>query len=207
MNIIYLTFIVLSFFIWLIFVELLKPRYLVGLTAVAAVLILINTFFYQPFRIPTTSMVPTLVDGDFIIANKFYYKTHDPKPGDVILFELPRNPRQTFIKRVIGKPGDKIEIQAKILFINNKAIYESYAIHTDPLIIPPNAQPRDYFGPVIVPENHLFVLGDNRDFSSDSRFWGFLPRRSVKGNVSHIYWSCDGVNNKVRWNRIGKAVQ
>jgi len=207
MNSIYLITIILGFFFWLIFVELLKPRYLLLLIIVAAAFLSIKTFFFQPFKIPTTSMVPTLLAGDQILVNKLYYTSHDPLPGDVILFELPRNPRQTFIKRIVGKPGDQIKINTKILFVNGKAILEPYAINKDPQIIPEQAQPRDYFGPVIVPEGHLFLLGDNRDFSSDSRFWGCLPIRGVKGKVSTIYWSYDNEQRKIRWSRIGNRVK
>ncbi|MBW1643159.1 MAG: signal peptidase I [Deltaproteobacteria bacterium] len=206
MNIIYLIFIILAFFFWLVFIELLKPRYLVLLITFIAIISLTKIFFFQPYKIPAKSMVPTLRTGDHIIVNKFFYNMHDPLPGDVIIFELTRNPKQAFIKRIIGQPGDKIEIRSKALYINDKRIYEQYAINIDPQIIPPKTQPRDFFGPINVPKNHLFMLGDNRDFSSDSRFWGFLPMEGVKGKVSYIYWSLDSENKKVRWKRIGKSV-
>jgi signal peptidase I len=207
MNIIYLALIVLAFFFWLIFVELLKPRHLMLLFVFVAIISLTNAYFFSPYKIPAKSMVPTLLNGDHILVNKFFYTMHDPLPGDVVIFELPRNPRQAFIKRIIGQPGDKIEIKGKALYINDKRIREQYAVNIDPQIMPPKAQPRDFFGPIIVPENHLFVLGDNRDYSSDSRFWGFLPMEGVKGKVSNIYWSWDNENKKVRWKRIGKSVK
>jgi len=207
MNIIYLTFIVLAFFFWLVFVELLKPKYIALLLLFMATIALTNTYFFSPYKIPAKSMMPTLLAGDHILVNKFFYNMHDPLPGDVIIFELPRNPRQAFIKRIIGQPGDKIEIKGKALYINDKNIRERYAINMDPQIIPQKVQPRDFFGPIIVPKNYLFMLGDNRDYSSDSRFWGFLPMKGVKGKVSNIYWSWDNENNKIRWSRIGKFVK
>jgi len=207
MNIIYLIFMVLTFFFWLVFIELLKPRYFVILIVFIAIISLTKTFFFQPYKIPAKSMVPTLLTGDRILVNKFFYNIHDPLPGDVIIFELPRNPKQAFIKRIIGQPGDKIEIRGKALYINDKHIREQYAINIDPKIIPQKAQPRDFFGPIIVPKDHLFMLGDNRDYSSDSRFWGFLPMEGIKGKVSNIYWSWDNENNKTRWKRIGKSVK
>ncbi|MCJ7773009.1 MAG: signal peptidase I [Desulfobacterales bacterium] len=207
MNIIYLVIIIFAFFLWLIFVELLKPKYLLLLIVLIAALSLTKTYFYQPYKIPAKSMIPTLLAGDHILVNKFFYYVHEPLPGDVIIFELPRNPKQAFIKRIIGKPGDKIEIKAKALYINDIVISEPYTINTDPQIIPQKAQPRDFFGPIIVPKNHLFMLGDNRDYSSDSRFWGFLPIDGVKGKVSNIYWSWDNENKNVRWERIGKFIK
>jgi len=207
MNIIYLAFIVFAFFFWLIFVELLKPRYLIMFISFIAIIFITKTFFVQPYKIPAKSMTPTLLNGDHILVNKFFYNTHDPLPGHVVLFELPRNPKQIFIKRIIGRPGDKIEIKNKKLFINEKLTREPYAINMDLQTMPQKAQPRDFFGPVIVPDDHFFMLGDNRDFSSDSRFWGFLPMEGIKGKVSNIYWSWDKDNNKVRWNRIGKSVK
>ena len=207
MNIIYLAVIVFAFLFWLIFVELLKPKYLLLLLLFMATIALTNTYFFSPYKIPAKSMVPTLLSGDHILVNKFFYNIHDPVPGDVIIFELPRNPRQAFIKRIIGQPGDKIEIRSKALYINDKRILEQYAINIDPQTIPQKAQPRDFFGPVTVPKDHLFMLGDNRDYSSDSRFWGFLPKEGVKGKVSNIYWSWDNENKKVRWKRIGKSVK
>ena len=207
MNIIYLTFIVFAFFFWLIFVELLKPRYLIFLIVCVTIITLTTTYIFSPYKIPAKSMVPTLMAGDHIIVNKIFFKKHALQPGDVILFELPRNPKQLFVKRIIGKPGDKIEIKGKTLYVNAEIIYEPYSISLDPHIIPQKTQPRDFFGPIIVPKNHLFVLGDNRDYSSDSRFWGFLPIKGIKGKVSNIYWSWDKENRKVRWKRIGKSVK
>lgn len=172
-----------------------------------AIISLTNVYFFSPYKIPAKSMVPTLLNGDHILVNKFFYYVREPLPGDIIIFELPRNPKQAFIKRIIGKPGDKIEIKAKALYINDIVISEPYTINTDPQIIPQEAQPRDFFGPIIVPKNHLFMLGDNRDYSSDSRFWGFLPVDGVKGKVSNIYWSWDKENKNVRWERIGKSVK
>jgi len=151
-------------------------------------------------------MIPTLLPGDRIIVDKFFYHSNEPKPGDVVLFELPRNPNQIFIKRLIGLPGDTVEVKNKFLYINGKQMHEPYALNLDSQIIPQKTQPRDFFGPVHVPKNQLFMLGDNRDFSSDSRFWGFLPVYGVKGKVLLVYWSWDNANRTIRWNRIGKFI-
>jgi signal peptidase I len=202
-----LAVIVFAFFFWLIFIELLKPKYLLLITLFIVAIALSNTYLISPYKIPAKSMVPTLLNGDHILVNKFSYNLHDPLRGDVIIFELPRNPKQTFIKRIIGLPDDKIEIRAKALYINDTVTREHYAINMDPQTIPKKAQPRDYFGPISVPKDHVFMLGDNRDYSSDSRFWGFLPMEGIKGKVSNIYWSWDEENRKVRWKRIGKTVK
>jgi len=206
MNVLYLAFIVISFFLWLIFVELLKPKYIFIFAIIVISIVIINTYFFSPYKIPAKSMIPSLMPGDRIIVNKFFYQTREPRPGDVILFELPRNPDQIFIKRLIGLPGDKVEINSKVLYINDKPIHESYALNLDTQVIPKETQPRDFFGPVRVPRDHLFMLGDNRDYSSDSRFWGFLPANGIKGKVVMVYWSRDNATGNIRWGRIGKCI-
>ncbi len=162
--------------------------------------IIIRAFLIQAFKIPTSSMEDTLLIGDHIIANKFIYGTtiifkkekilkfKHPKRGDVVIFRYPNDPKYMFIKRCIGIPGDIIEIKDKILYINGKKIDESYVFHKDIRTIPREYSPRDNFGPVKVPENHIFVMGDNRDFSADSRFWGFLPYRYLRGQAWIVYW-------------------
>ena len=109
-----------------------------------------------------------------------------------------------FIKRVVGLPGDTIEGRDKIIYVNNEPLEEPYAVHTDPHINPKGAKTRDNFGPITVPDNALFVMGDNRDESFDSRFWGFVDRKNIKGKAFVIYWSKDKEKSLVRWGRIGK---
>jgi len=183
---------------------------------VAVVLALfIRAFVVQAFKIPSGSMKDTLLIGDHILVNKFIYgvkmpfinKTlipiKDPQRGDIIVFRYPGEPDKDFIKRVIAVEGDTIEIRNKHVYVNHKPVKSDYARYTDPHIIPGAIQPRDNFGPVTVPEGHLFVMGDNRDHSYDSRFWGFVDMDAVKGKAFMIYWSWDKEDFGVRWRRIG----
>lgn len=187
---------------------------------VAVILALfIRTFVVQAFKIPSGSMKDTLLIGDHILVNKFIYgvkapflhKTmipiKDPQRGDIIVFEFPEDPSKDFIKRVIGLPGDVVEIRNKKLVVNGKRIKDAHSIHKDPKIFPARLQPRDNLGPITVPEHKLFVMGDNRDFSYDSRFWGFVDLLAVKGKAFIIYWSWDKENFGVRWGRLGHLLE
>lgn len=187
--------------------------------------LLIRSFVVQAFKIPSGSMLETLQIGDHILVNKFIYGVKIPflrsaiipgkKPGhnDVIVFIPPHDPDKDFIKRVVAVEGDVVEILDKQLYINNKKITGGYEIFSDPSIIPKNSSRglRDNFGPVIVPANSLFCMGDNRDTSYDSRFWGFVDLKAVKGKAFMIYWSWNSKNsgsflNYVRWNRFGQII-
>lgn len=199
---------------------------------VAIVLALfIRTFVVQAFKIPSGSMKETLQIGDHILVNKFIYGVKipflqttlipisEPDREDIIVFRYPEDPGKDFIKRVVGIAGDVIEIRDKELYVNNVLQDpESYVIHSDPRIFPAGLTPRDNFGPVKVPENSLFVMGDNRDNSHDGRFWGFVDLKAVKGKAFIIYWSWDKENfkgghdwltfwNYVRWNRFGQLLK
>jgi signal peptidase I len=167
--------------------------------AIAVILALfIRTFVVQAFKIPSGSMEPTLLVGDHILVNKFIYgikipylrKTiipiSEPKRDDVIVFIYPVDQSKDFIKRVIGLPGDTIEIEGEDIFINGKRFDDPYGHYTEG---PSSRANRGRFGPWKVPEGHLFVMGDNRDHSYDSRFWGFVPLSFVKGEAFIIYWS------------------
>jgi signal peptidase I len=187
----------------------------------------IRTFVVQAFKIPSGSMIPTLKIGDHILVNKFIYGIHIPftddtvfamtlpKRGDVIVFKYPEDETKDFIKRVIGMPGDTIMIEDKRVSVNGQALKEPYVIHQDPLTLPRGSQPRDYLGPIVVPEGDYFVMGDNRDQSLDSRYWGFVKTDKIEGRAFRIYWSCDAKESlvclfdwrKVRWQRIGMAIQ
>lgn len=169
--------------------------------AIAILLALfIRTFVVQAFKIPSGSMEPTLLIGDHILVNKFLYGVKTPfihntlipvsKPerDDVIVFIYPVDKSKDFIKRVIALPGDKIEIVDRRIYINNEPYVDKYGFYNQHNTKGRN--PGGYrFGPVTVPEDHYFVMGDNRDHSYDSRFWGFVPFRSVKGKAFIIYWS------------------
>jgi signal peptidase I len=151
-------------------------------------------------------MKPTLLVGDHILVNKLPNSTDQIERGDIIVFPYPPDPRKDFLKRVVGLPGDLFEIRDKEIYINNHPLQEGYIIHTDKNIIPAEVRPRDNFGPLNVPPDSVFVLGDNRDESFDSRYWGIVELNKVKGKVTKIYWSWDKENSQVRWIRIGQTV-
>ena len=163
-------------------------------------------------------MLNTLLIGDHILVNKFIYGIKDPfsgntwipvkKPGrgDVVVFKYPLNPSQDYIKRVIGTEGDQIEIKNKKVYVNGEPQDDSYAIFLDSKILPAGEQGRDNMGLKTVPANSLFVMGDNRDNSYDSRFWNFVELKAVKGKAFIFYWSWDKKNFSVRWNRIGHLI-
>ena len=187
---------------------------------VAIVLALfIRTFVIQAFKIPSGSMKETLKIGDHILVNKFIYGVKmpflqttiipikNPKRGDIVVFKFPEDPSKDFIKRVIGVAGDVVEVRDKKVYVNSKLLNHDFGIHTDSYIFPASVQPRDNFGPVVVPPHSLFVMGDNRDQSYDSRFWGFVDLKAVKGKALIIYWSWDKDNFGVRWNRIGHLLK
>ena len=165
--------------------------------------IIFGTFIAQPYGIPAKSMQPTILKGDYILVNKYVYYFAEPRPGDIILFPHPKASNRDFIKRLIATEGDLVEIRDKQVYINEKKLQESYVIHNDPMIIPQKIRPRDNFGPITVPPNFIFVLGDNRDNSFDSRHWGFLDKRKVKGKASSVYWSWNQEGFRMRWKRIG----
>ncbi|MGK2945751.1 MAG: signal peptidase I [Desulfuromonadales bacterium] len=189
---------------------------------VAAVLaLIIRTFVVQAFKIPSGSMEDTLLIGDHLLVNKFIYglqvpfsdeptlSIQDPERGDIIVFEFPEDKgksyfqRRDFIKRIIGVPGDKIEIRSKNVYINGERYLTPEAVYKDGTL---TAGPRDNMPEVIVPEDNYFVMGDNRDRSYDSRFWGFVDRSVIKGKAFIKYWSWDSENFRPRWSRIGRMI-
>jgi len=179
----------------------------------------IRTFFVQAFKIPSGSMIPTLQIGDWLLVNKVMYgikipvlrKTlipfTKPKRGDVVVFIYPMDRSKDFIKRVVGVGGDIIEIKNKKIYINGTPFDDTHGIYTDSLILPRSMQPRDNFGPVKVPNGHIFAMGDNRDNSYDSRFWGFVNLKDVVGKAFIIYWSWNRENHNLRWDRLGKIIR
>lgn len=195
-----------------------KGRLRENLEAVLIAIVLalfIRTFVVQAFKIPSGSMKPTLKIGDHILVNKFIYgvklpfseitliPVSDPDRGDIIVFEYPVEPDKDFIKRVIGLPGDTVEIRDKKVYVNAKPLNHHYGMHTDNQTLPSAVNHRDNFGPVTVPEGAYFVLGDNRDNSYDSRFWGFVEEEIIKGEAFIIYWSWNSQEFGVRWDRLG----
>jgi signal peptidase I len=179
---------------------------------------LITTFVIKMYKIPSRSMVPTLLVGDQLVVNKFIYGIKipyfrntiipltDPQRGDIIVFIYPNDRSLDFIKRVIGIGGDTIAIQDKKIFINGKLFKDKSGLYTDKIIYQGSVQPRDNFGTVTVPKGSLFVLGDNRDESMDSRFWGFVDLKDVQGKAFIIYWSWNREENNIRWQRMGNLL-
>ena len=182
--------------------------------AIALALVL-TTFVVQAFKIPSGSMLETLQIGDHLLVNKFLYGLRnpfnddylirgvEPSVGDIIVFRYPKDRSLDYIKRIAGVPGDTLEMRNKVLFRNGVEVKEPYTQHSQPLVMIPG---RDNWGPITVPEDKFFALGDNRDDSSDSRFWGFLDRKDIRGKAWRIYWSAEGLSN-IRLNRIGKLVE
>ena len=182
-------------------------------------------------------MIPTLLIGDHILVSKLAYGFQLPKDcefqlafppvtcysssivlefdppqrGDVIVFRYPEDEHKDFIKRVVGTPGDVIEIKHKQVIINGEPfIDKDFTQRVDPGIIDGRINPRDNFGPITVPPESYFVMGDNRDQSLDSRFWGFVKMNKIKGRAFLVYWSWNGQGewtDWVRWNRIGKSIE
>jgi signal peptidase I len=178
----------------------------------------LRAFVIQAFRIPSESMLDTLLVGDFLFVNKFEYGpklpfTHirlpgirKPQRGDVIVFQFPQDPTKDFIKRCIATGGQTVEIRNKQVYVDGVKLREPYAVHKDPGIRPPGYDFRDNFGPYTVPPGELFMMGDNRDNSNDARFWGPLKMDLVKGRAMFLYWSWDSQKNWPRWNRIFQAI-
>jgi signal peptidase I len=187
--------------------------------------LVIRTFLVQAFKIPSSSMEPTLLVGDHILVSKFIYGIripylgkkfltfHKPERGDIIVFIYPEDPKKDFIKRVIATEGEEIQIKDKQIFINGGPIEDPWGDYRDrnAPFVPSYLRPRDNYGPKVVPTNSLFVLGDNRDNSQDSRYWGFVDLSAVKGKAFIIYFSYNKMANdllgKVRWIRFGKLIR
>lgn len=186
----------------------------------------IRTFVVQAFKIPSGSMLPTLLIGDHLLVNKFMYGVkmpftgkllipfNEPERGDVVVFRFPKDRSVDYIKRVIGTPGDTVEIREKKVYINGEPIEDPYAHISTPSVLNANASPRDNFGPVLVPDDRIFVMGDNRDNSYDSRFWGFVDQKDILGKAFILYWSWDIDKpllsldrlTSIRWKRLANII-
>lgn len=156
-----------------------------------------EVFRFSVYKMPTGSMEPTLSIGDYFVTDSKYFIKNELQRGDLVILQYPKDPSKDFVKRVVALEGEKIEIRNKQVYINDEAIPERYKIHND---IRFDVAERDNFGPALVPSDHCFVLGDSRDNSMDSRFWGFLPVHTIKGTPLYIYWAKDK-------NRIGKKIK
>ncbi|HEX9878802.1 MAG TPA: signal peptidase I [Candidatus Binatia bacterium] len=188
----------------------------IGIALIAA--LFIRTFIVQAFKIPSGSMLPTLQIGDHILVNKLSYGIRvplldryfvsfgKPEKGDVVVFVYPVDRSKDFIKRVVGAEGDQVEIRDKHVIINGKPVEDSHAFFEDGQVVDGGVRLRDNYGPKTVPPGHIFVMGDNRDRSYDSRFWGYVDLEDVKGKAFVIYWSWDGIDRWVRWERTGSVI-
>jgi signal peptidase I len=193
-------------------------EYAEAIIVALALALFIRTFVVQAFKIPSGSMEPTLEIGDHILVNKFIYGVkipftsiqlfplEKPKRGDVIVFIYPLDPSKDFIKRVVAVEEDTVKIINKKLYINGVQVPDPHGVYTDESSFSGEVQKRDNFGPVTVPKGTLFVLGDNRDRSLDSRFWGYVPLAEVRGRAFIIYWSWDSQGTTVRWSRLGHLI-
>ncbi len=202
------------------------------------IVLLLRSFLAEPFRIPSGSMLPTLLIGDYILVNKFTYgirlpvvktkifEISSPKRGDVVVFRYPGNEEINFIKRIIGLPGDKISYKNKTIFVNNFEHKKILTLEHDYLsefsrpeidiflenntkkiystlndnMSPPNDEK------FIVPEGKYFVMGDNRDHSSDSRYWGFVPEKNLVGKAFLIWLSFDSNKFSIKLDRVGDSI-
>ena len=175
-----------------------------------------RTYVVQAFKIPTASMEENLLVGDHILVNKYIFgpdgiasgiePTRGVRRGDVVVFKFPDEPARDFIKRCVGLPGDEIKIVDKALFINGEKVDdEEYTYRFDSrtypksVFIPDHYSHRDNFGPFVVPEGEYFFLGDNRDNSNDSRYWGSVPASYIKGRAFMIYWSFEAEREPIGW--------
>jgi len=203
-----------------------------SLAGIIITAMIIKSTIVEAYQIPTGSMENTILVGDFILGNKFIFGIRipgtswklpafkDPNPGDIIIFKYPRDPSQNYIKRAIAVGGQTVEIKNKKVYVDGKIMeFPHLGKFTDPnirnntlregLIYPKGAGNRDNYGPIKVPEGQIFVMGDNRDESYDSRYWGLVPMKNVLGEGMIIYWSWDktiplyNFIEKVRWSRIG----
>jgi len=197
------------------------------LTAVVLALF-VRTWVVQAFKIPTGSMENNLLIGDHLLVNKFVFgpttsaleravlPVRPVRRGDIVVFKYPEDPERDFIKRVIGLPGETVEVRRKVVHVGGRPLDEPYVHFLQPAAASDSEvtayDVRENYGPVTVPEGHYFVMGDNRDNSQDSRYWGFLPAGHVKGRALVIYWSWDaegGANllARTRWGRLLRPIR
>ena len=165
--------------------------------------IVLRIFVVQAFTIPSGSMIPTLLVGDYILVNKFIYHFTSVDRGDIVVFRSPEDPDRDYIKRIIGQPGEKVAIKEGVVFVNGRPLKEAYADAHSPGGL---GGYMGTWGPKVVPPGYYFLLGDNRNNSRDSRVWGFLDGGLIRGRAFLIYFSWNGEHHTVRWNRLGKVL-
>jgi signal peptidase I len=185
----------------------------------------VRTFVVQAFKIPTGSMENNLLIGDHLLVNKFVFGPTSTsiervllpigtiRRGDVLVFKYPEQPDRDFIKRVIGLPGETLEVREKKVYVNGSALDEPYAHFLSPASEASafhevtSFDVRERYGPVTIPANHYFMMGDNRDNSQDSRYWGFLPRENIKGKALLIYWSYEAERDEYQGEGLAATVK
>lgn len=216
------------------FIKIIKEYARIVFTA-AVMYFIISVSLVKAYHIESGSMEYTLLEGDKVLVNKFLYGVvipyvhwrlpglRDPHPGDIIVFEYPFNTSVQYVKRCIGVPGQIVEIKNKDVYINGRLFATPLTLRKSDMLLPPDYQERgifpegngnrDNYSPITIPDNYFFVLGDNRDNSFDSRYWGFVPHKNIVGKAEFIYWSLDPsisyqyLWNKVRWNRLLTRLQ
>ena len=194
-------------------------EYVEAIVVALLLALVLRAYVIEAFKIPSGSMIPTLLVGDHLLVNKLVYGFdlpfvddkvlvyREPRLYDIIVFKYPKDPEKNFIKRVIGTGGDTLEVKSKKVYVNGEPVRDSFVQHTDFGVLPSRMSKRDNFGPVTVPEGKVFVLGDNRDDSHDSRYWGFVDLNEIKGKAMFIYWSWDGDRSRPRLKRIGSGIK
>jgi signal peptidase I len=198
-------------------------EYFESLIIAAIIAFFVRSFFIQAFKIPSGSMEPTLLIGDHLLVNRLSYVVKvpftdivllnlgSPKRGDVIVFRYPMDRSKDFIKRVIATEGETVEIRNKVIYVNGKKIDDPWGVYLDTDIVPKFLSPKDNLGPIKVPKDCMFAMGDNRDRSLDSRFWGFVKRDDLVGRALVLYFSWNGRANNpisyVRWERLGRLIR
>lgn len=186
---------------------------------VVALPFLVRAFVFETCHLPASSQDDTVRSGDYFLVNKLVLGIHVPftdkrifrmrslKRGDVIVFNYPHDPDKVFVKRIIGLPGEEVKVVEKKVYINGKPYVHPKEAHLENDLIPANQNPRDSIEPRIVPEDSYFVMGDNRDRSYDSRFWGSVKDRHLRGLAVMTIWSWDDKKGEVRWSRIGRPIK
>ena len=198
-------------------------EYIESLIIAAIIAFFVRSFFIQAFKIPSSSMEPTLLVGDHLLVNRLSYVVKVPftdivifelgKPdrGDVIVFRYPVDRSKDFIKRVIAREGDTVDIKDKTIYVNGKKMQDPWGYYSKEPVIPGYLSPKDNLQPVKVPRDSYFVMGDNRDRSLDSRFWGFVRKEDLVGKAFILYFSWDKNSDNplyyVRWLRIGRMIR
>lgn len=179
-----------------------KDGFFDSLVVAVVIAMVIKGLLLQTYTIPSESMYSTLMVGDFLILNRLAYTLDEPEKGDVVVFEYPLEPQKDFIKRVVGTPGDRLELVDKVLYVNGEPFEEPYRRVNGQIPLPAKLTHKDNFEEFTVPEGKYFMMGDNRDNSYDSRFWGFVDKDKIKGKALMIYWSMESPKSNSIWSKF-----